>query len=84
MDYTIVKNQDALKEKLKNGTVLVSFTKKNGERRDMQCTLNASTIPQGPTKEKSTRSVPSTSLAVYDVTAQGWRSFCWDSIIEVK
>lgn len=84
MNYTNIETQDALKEQLKNGTLLVSFTKKNGERRDMHCTLAPSAIPKGPAKETTSRPTSSTSLAVYDVNAQGWRSFCWDSIIEVK
>ena len=86
MDYTIVENQEALKERLKNGIVLVSFTKKDGERRDMQCTLNGSHIktPTTSATKESSRVAPSTSLAVYDVNKDAWRSFRWDSIIEVQ
>lgn len=86
MDYTIVENQEALKERLKNGIVLVSFTKKDGERRDMHCTLNGNHIKtesKAVSKETS-RPVSTTSLAVYDVNKEAWRSFRWDSIIEVK
>ena len=86
MDYTLVENQTSLKERLKNGSVLVSFTKKDGSRRDMLCTLAPASIP-APTpsaKEKSTRAVSSESLAVYDTVAGAWRSFRWDSIISVK
>lgn len=87
MDYTVIENQEALKERLKNGTVLVSFTKKDGERRDMECTLKGSLIKSVPSTKPATevsRSTPTTSLAVYDVNKDAWRSFRWDSIIKVE
>lgn len=86
MDYTVVENQVSLKERLTNETLLVSFTKANGERRDMQCTLNPSVIPASNEKKEATGTRPSsiTSLPVYDVNAKGWRSFRWDSILNVS
>lgn len=85
IDYTLAENQSLLKERLHESSLLVSFTKVNGERRDMRCTLNPAIVPVGEVKETTrTRVVPTQSLAVYDTTAQGWRSFRWDSIIEVK
>ena len=90
MDYTLEENQNLLKERLRNGTVLVSFTKKDGERRDLLCTLQESQLPKRPEAETTepekatTRTTPTTSLAVYDVEKQAWRSFRWDSIVEVK
>jgi hypothetical protein len=85
MDYTVVENQNLLKEKLRAKSLLVSFTKTNGERRDMRCTLDGASIPVTEHKtERTARPVSSTSLPVYDVNANAWRSFRWDSIIEVK
>lgn len=85
MDYTLETSQQLLKTRLKHENLLVTFTKKDGTERTMRCTLNASSIttPSVP-KEQSTRSVPTTSLAVYDVDKKEWRSFRWDSILEVK
>lgn len=84
-DYTVLENQSKMKELLHEKTLLVSFTKKNGERRDMYCTLDPAKIPVREAKEaeKPTRPVSTTSLPVYDVKAEAWRSFCWDSVIEV-
>jgi len=49
----------------------------------MRCTLSPAKLPA---KEGSTtpRAAPYTSLAVFDQDAGEWRSFRWDSIIEVK
>ena len=84
MDYTLTENQETLKEALHAKTLLVSFTKLNGERRDMQCTLNHNRIPVSETTKTTSRSVSTHSLPVFDVNQNAWRSFRWDSIIEVK
>lgn len=85
MDYTVESGQQLLKTRLKHENLLVTFTKKDGTERTMRCTLNASSIPtETNTKEKGTRSVPSTALAVYDLDKKEWRSFRWDSILEVN
>lgn len=83
MDFTTQSNQTLLKERLKNETLQVSFTKKDGSERTMRCTLSATVLPVSEEKT-STRSVPTSSLAVFDVDKQEWRSFRWDSIIDVK
>lgn len=85
MDYTLESGQQLLRTRLKHENLLVTFTKKDGTERTMRCTLNASSIPtESAAKEKGTRAVPSTALAVYDLDKKEWRSFRWDSILEVK
>ena len=52
----------------------------------MKCTLNAEQLPQiqkEATEVSEVRQTSNTSLAVFDVEAQGWRSFKWDSVKEV-
>ena len=85
MDYTLEENQQSLRKCLKYETLLVSFTKKDGTQRTMRCTLAESATPSKdqPAKEKGARSVPTTSLAVFDLDKQEWRSFRWDSITGV-
>lgn len=84
MDYTLETGQQLLRKRLRNENLLVTFTKKDGTQRTMRCTLNGSSIPtENNPKEQSTRAVPSTSLAVYDLDKKEWRSFRWDSILEV-
>jgi hypothetical protein len=65
---------------LKSSVCKVTFTKVNGEVRNMRCTLVRDMIPQGSTpKVFDDEKVESTSsnevIRVYDLTAQGWRSF---------
>jgi hypothetical protein len=74
-------------EELHNGVITVSFTKVNGERRDMQCTLNEALLPERPeTVEtadiKPVRKENPTVQSVWDVDAKGWRSFRWENVIE--
>lgn len=69
-------------EKAKNGIVTVRFTKMNGEEREMKCTLLSEYLPaQQDIEENSSRSNDQV-LAVWDVEANGWRSFRVDSVKE--
>lgn len=65
-------------EELKTNIVRVIFTKKNGEQREMLCTLKDDIIPA-----VSGASVPNDEVTtVYDIEAQGWRSFRNNSVID--
>lgn len=71
---------------LKQGETTVVFTKVDGTERKLRCTLSESLIPAAPVVEgvqKTARKVSSEAQAVYDLDAEGWRSFRWDSIKEV-
>jgi hypothetical protein len=52
----------------------------------MQCTLKEALLPaQIDVEESVQKKTPNPDvLAVYDVTAQGWRSFRWDSLKDFK
>lgn len=77
------KETDAMKKSLHESVCKVTFTKVNGEKRVMHCTLNQSMIPQeGSSETKQTKKENPGVQPVYDVEAQGWRSFRWDSLIE--
>lgn len=69
-----------LKELLKSNIVEVTFTKVNGEKRTMNCTLQSSFLPETVVKEE-TRKASDTSLAVWSIDDDGWRSFRWESIV---
>ena len=73
-----------LKNKLRTGEVRVLFKKKNGDNRDMLCTLSESIIGQEYQKEvmSGKKSNPDV-LPVWDVEKKGWRSFRLDSIIAI-
>jgi hypothetical protein len=61
----------------------ITFTKKNGDERVMKCTLDGQHMP--PIQKEATevgevRQKSKEALAVFDIDAQGWRAFRWDSI----
>lgn len=67
---------------LRSGIAEVFFTKVDGTERRMLCTTNISFIPEsaksnGTSKRKS----PETSIAVWDLQKEAWRSFRYDSVI---
>ena len=70
-------------EELQTGTRVVTFKKVNGDEREMTCTLNPEMIPDPIEIQavKSPKAVNEEVLPVWDVKAQGWRSFRLDSVI---
>jgi len=79
--------QEWLKGRLREGVVTITFTKKNGDERVMKCTLNGEQLPQiqkEATEVSEVRQTSNTSLAVFDVEAQGWRAFKWESVKKVS
>ena len=83
-----MKDRNEILNALKQGDVIVEFTKVNGEYRKMICTLNESVVPSAektdPLSQKKVRSVNPEVCVVYDVNAKGWRSFRWDSVIDAN
>ena len=70
---------------LEQSVVEITFTKKDGTERVMNCTLDGEYLPELELmtfvdKDQLKRD----SLPVFDVDADGWRSFRWDSIKAVK
>lgn len=74
---------DYLKEILHLGQVNVTFIKKDGTERKMQCTLRSDLLPtQTDLEEAVQKKTPNPDvLAVWDLEAEGWRSFRYDSVI---
>ena len=74
---------------LKEQSAVVTFTKINGDKRVMTCTLNEEAIPK-PTKtdtisQKKVRSIEEDKVCtVWDVNAKGWRSFRWENVKAVE
>lgn len=83
-----------LKGHLAFGPVTVTFTKKDGTERVMECTTSAEIVPQEPVHETNTdnpidfpkkeRRVNEDVMPVYDLEAKHWKSFRWDSIKSVS
>ena len=73
--------QETLKMELKEGVVTVVFEKNDGTERTMKCTLSEDIIPAlDTTAVKQKRIQNPDVLAVWDIEANGWRSFRFDSI----
>jgi len=78
--------REFLRMVLAKQTVEVTFTKVNGDIRVMECTLNPEVLPKvvvNEDKPKREKKNPETSLAVYDVKAEGWRSFVIKNVNKV-
>lgn len=75
-------NQQEIKNALHLNVCRVTFTKVNGDERVMECTLKTDFLPLQTVVKETTapRKVNENALAVYDVNAEGWRSFRWDSV----
>lgn len=76
-----------LKDMLKMGPVTVTFTKKDGSERIMECTLQPELLPKVELKEgeeKAPRKKSADVVAVYDIEANGWRSFAIKSVKKIS
>jgi hypothetical protein len=63
----------------------ITFTKKDGTERVMNCTLRGDMLPVVEIKEdKTPRKKNDTVLSVYDIDAQAWRSFTVNAVKRVE
>ncbi len=73
---------------LKMGPVTVTFTKKDGTERVMNCTLQSDLLPEEPLKEsaepKKERKENADTLRVFDLEKKEWRSFIIKSIKQIR
>ena len=78
-----------LKDMLKTGPVSVTFTKKDGNERVMECTLNPKLLPPAvvvteDAEPKRKKAINDNTMAVYDLEMQAWRSFTLKSVKRVS
>lgn len=77
--------RDVLVDHLKKHEMKIQFTKVDGTTRNMLCTLNSEKMPEAPIVEGRKRPQKSTStISVWDLEANGWRSFRVDSVIKTR
>ena len=79
--------KESIRELLRNNALNVTFTKVNGSERKMICTLNGSLVPlvpADPDKPVKARAPRPDVCTVWDLEADGWRSFRFDSITDVS
>ena len=78
-----------LKDLLKEQEAVVTFTKVSGDVRVMTCTLDPSVVPPAPKAlaegemVKAKKENPDV-CSVWDINAQGWRSFRWVNVTNVE
>ena len=86
-EETFKKFKRWLKGHLAFGPVTVTFTKKDGTERVMNCTTNPNLVPPVVVKEsteKKERKVNEDTMPVYDLEVKAWKSFRWDSVKQVR
>jgi len=75
-------------QQLFENIVTVNFIKVNGEERIMKCTLREDYLPERLEIESKDliwddkKNMSKESLSVWDVEAEGWRSFRWNNLKE--
>ena len=69
----------SLLEALSKGVVTVVFTKKDGTDRTMSCTRNSVLIPSEFHPKNESKEIGD-NIPVFDVEANGWRSFNYNSL----
>ena len=73
-----------LKGLLEQNVVVVDFTKLNGDKRVMTCTLREDMKPRATKddtmSQKKVREMSDAVVSVWDVNAKGWRSFRYERI----
>jgi hypothetical protein len=77
------KFRDWLVSHLKYGPVELTFIKKDGTLRVMNCTLQDAAIPVYEKKTERVRTQSDETLSVVDLEKNEWRSFRFDSIKQV-
>ena len=77
-----------LKNQLEQNVMVVDFNKISGDKRVMTCTLREDMKPAAtkvdPMSTKKIREMSDAIVSVWDVKAEGWRSFRYDRINSVN
>lgn len=81
-DVDIKGRRDQFLKYLREGDIVVGFTKKDGTDRFMNCTLVNIPEDMQPKSEKPVKDNDNT-MKVFDMDKQAWRSFNLDSVFEL-
>ena len=83
-----IPTQQDLKHLLEQNVLVVDFTKLNGDKRIMTCTLREDMKPRATKddamSQKKVREVSDAVVSVWDVNAKGWRSFRYERVNAVN
>ena len=79
-----IPTKEDLKNLLEQNVLEVDFTKLNGDKRVMTCTLREDMKPPATKtdtmSQKKVREVSDAVVSVWDVNAKGWRSFRYERV----
>ena len=78
--------RDELKTMLLENECIVEFTKINGDKRSMPCTLNADLMPDAPEVDstKKTKTPNPLTLNAWCTDKKEWRSFRVANVIDIQ
>ena len=83
-----IPTKQELKNLLEQNVLVVDFTKLDGDKRVMTCTLREDMKPRATKddamSQKKVREVSDAVISVWDVNAKGWRSFRYARINSVN
>jgi len=82
LDFVNAQIREKYLETLRISEAEVVFTKANGEKRTMRCTLDSNQIPAEmvPNTDGNASKVNEEVIKAYDLEKQAWRSFRLDSV----
>ena len=77
-----IPTKEELNKQLRETTLVVTFNKLNGDERVMTCTKDFKLIPESH-RPKTDKEPPEGNVTVWDINANGWRSFKYDRVTKV-
>jgi len=79
-----IPTQEELNAQLRKELLEVTFLKLDGDKRIMTCTKSFDIIPKENHPKTDSEPVKEGLITVWDTNANGWRSFRYDRVQEVK
>tara|TARA_B100000902_G_scaffold386611_1_gene429492 strand:- start:516 stop:818 length:303 start_codon:yes stop_codon:yes gene_type:complete len=78
-----IPTEEELVKMLQENTMKVTFNKLDGDERIMTCTKMTKLIPE-ESRPKTDKKPKEGTVTVWDMTANGWRSFRYDRVTKVE
>ena len=78
-----IPTEEDLNTMLKETVLVVTFNKLDGAERVMTCTKSFDIIPEEH-KPKTDKTPPAGNVTVWDINANGWRSFKYERVTKVE
>ena len=88
-EFATTEGKEWIRSVLFQNEVTVTFTKKDGEVREMRCTLNEDIMKKNAMEDQFAvkdvgRKYSDDAQSVFDLDKLGWRAFRFDSITGIK